>query len=149
MSRRPRSPSRAISAMPDWDKSKPLEFFFPRLVALNAVKVALRKEFRKRAGTIITKLKNRLPLSDDDLGAHDVIADIVGNESKVVASLCWKPISSEDMGYINMMRYGTGRFRRVYWIEEEGSSKGYFGSLKAAKEYGGLYSPGDTQTWWE
>ena len=93
--------------MDDWDKSKPLECFFPRLVTLNAAKVALRKEFGKRAGAIITKLKNRQPLSDDDLSPHDIIADLVADKSKVVASLCWEPNSSVDMGYANIMRFGS------------------------------------------
>lgn len=137
--------------MNDWDKSKPLEFFFPRLVALNAIKVALRKEFGKRASAVITKLKNRQPLSDDDLGAHDIIADLVGNKSKVVASLCWNPINEfDEAGHANVMRYGTGRFHRVYWIEEERSPGGYFGSLKIAKEQADfLCTPGDVETWWE
>jgi hypothetical protein len=37
----------------DWDTRKPLELFFPKVVAKNTMKIALRNEFGKRASAII------------------------------------------------------------------------------------------------
>jgi hypothetical protein len=132
------------------DKNKPLEFFFPRLVTVNAVKVALRKEFGRRASAIITKLKTHQPLSDEDLGAHDTIVDLVANESKTVTSLCWEtPDPYIDSGYVNIMRYGTRRSNYVYWVCDEEFPDEFFGSMKAAKEQAPSCVPGEYKTWWK
>jgi hypothetical protein len=118
------------------DQRKPLEFFFPRLVAMYAVKIALRKALGKRASAIITKLKKRQPLSDDELEVRNTISDLVQNGSKGVAAICWEPgSSSEDWGCVNIMQYGSSRYRSVYWIDDEFGEAKFFGSLKVAKDY--------------
>jgi hypothetical protein len=118
--------------MDDWDKAKPLEHFFPRLVALNAVKVALRKEFGERTRAVITKLKNAEPLVDDELSAHDIITDLVENGSTVAASVCWRPTSRVDSGYVNIMRFGTAKSLCVYWVQDVDRDNGYFDNIQDA-----------------
>jgi hypothetical protein len=117
------------------DQRKPLEFFFPRLVAISAVKIALRKAFGKRASAIITKLKKRQPLSDDELDVRNILSDLVQNGSKGVAAICWEPRSGEDWGCVNIMQYGRRKYRSVYWIDDEFGEAKFFGNLKVAKAY--------------
>jgi hypothetical protein len=117
------------------ETKKPLESFFARLAGLRAVQVALR--FEKGTGAVLAKLKKGEPLLDDNLEAHDIIADLVSNDSEVVASP-YRPGLKGYYGRVracNIMRFGA-RGHYVYWIEEvEGGSCGYFGSMKAAKVY--------------
>jgi hypothetical protein len=48
------------------------------------VGAALRKKFGDRTPAIITKLKMRQPLVDDERYAHDIIVDLISNGSEVV-----------------------------------------------------------------
>jgi hypothetical protein len=123
---------------PIWDEKKPIEFFFPRLVTVDAVATALREEFGDRTPAIITKLKERQPLADDELGAHDTIVDLVDNESKGVKTFRDRRRESEEYPriYITIMRFGPGKGHSVYWIQGmEGESDGYFESMQIAKRY--------------
>jgi hypothetical protein len=124
-----------------WETNKPLESFFGRLAGLRVVQIALRQSFGKGTGAILAKLKKGEPLLDNDLEAHDIIADLVDNNSEVVAGLYrhgQKDENNERVRACNIMRFGV-RGHYVYWIEEaEGGSCGYFGSMKAAKDYADL-----------
>jgi hypothetical protein len=120
------------------ETKKPLESFFARLAGLPVVQVALRQRFEKRTGAVLAKLKKGEPLLDDDLEAHDIIADLVSNLSEVVAGLHrrgQKDENNERVPACNIMRFGV-RGHYIYWIEEpEGGSCGYFGSMEAAEVY--------------
>jgi hypothetical protein len=131
--------------MNDYDKAKPLEHFFPRLVALNAVKVALREEFGGQTRAVITKLKNAEPLVDDELGAHDIISELVENHSTVAASVCWRPTSEADRGYLNIMRFGAAKSRCVYWIQDVDRNYGYFDNIQDAIDEGYSYANADEE----
>jgi hypothetical protein len=59
-------------------------------------------------------------LLDDELSAHDIITDLVHNDSKVVKTLYRRDQQQNDQEqeYVNVMRFGKGR-RWVYWIEHQ------------------------------
>jgi hypothetical protein len=110
--------------------AKPLESFFPSLVALPSVQTALRKEFGKHAPAIVSKMKAGESLSDEELGAHDTIHDLIQNNSVVADSLAGWSSAYDDTFAINIMQFGS-----VFWIEAmEFDDIGYFDTLKDAKE---------------
>jgi hypothetical protein len=118
-----------------WDTRKPIESFFPRLATSDKLRVALRKKFGRGTAAIITKLKTGQPLVDDELEAHDIILDLVGNESDVIKIL-YRIGDVEKEYSICIMRFATGRRRYVYWIVPyQEDEAGYFGSIKSAEEY--------------
>jgi hypothetical protein len=110
--------------------AKPLESFFPSLAALPSVQTALREEFGKDAPAIIAKMKAGEPLSDEELGAHDIIHDLVHNDSVEADSLeGWSSADNDTFG-INVMQFGS-----VFWIQAmEFDDIGYFDKLQNAKE---------------
>jgi hypothetical protein len=122
------------------ETKKPLESFFARLAGLRVVQVALRQRFENGTGAILAKLKKGEPLLDDELEAHDIIDDLVCNKSHVVTTLYRRNQEENDKKekeYVNIMRFGT-RGHYVYWIEHVDFPTGYFGSMKAAKDYADL-----------
>ncbi len=81
----------------------------------------------------------RQQLVDDELGAHDLIEELVRNESKFIKSL-YRPdeVDKDDVYkmFVNILRFGSGGGRYVYWLQEpEGDSTGYFGSMLDATVY--------------
>jgi hypothetical protein len=123
------------------DTKKPLESFFPRLTTLRAVEEALRRKFGKRTPAIITNLKTGQLSSHEMLHARDIISDLVGNNSEHVKTLSRqreKDQEQDDVPFVNIMRYGTGRGHCVYWIDHMDFPGGYFGSKKDAEGYAGL-----------
>jgi hypothetical protein len=121
----------------DWDTHKPLEGFFPRLASVDAVAMALRKKFGKRASAILIKLKNGQRLLHEELSAQDIITDLVGNDSEVVKTLRRHNQARNDQEeeYVHIMRFGTDERYCVYWIDHVDFPTGYFDSMKAAQEY--------------
>jgi hypothetical protein len=110
--------------------AKPLESLFPSLAALSSVQTALRKEFGKHAPAILAKMKAGKSLSDQELGAHDTIHDLVSNNSIVADSLTGWSSADDDTFGINIMQFGS-----VFWIEApEFDDIGYFDTLEDAKE---------------
>src|SRR5262249_44142524 len=110
--------------------AKPLESFFPSLAELPSVQTALREEFGKDGSVIIAKMKAGESLSDEELGAHDIIHDIVHNNSVVTDSLAGWSSADNDIFPINVMQFGS-----VFWIEApEFDDIGYFDTAKDAKE---------------
>jgi hypothetical protein len=119
----------AMSATNDIFGAKPLESFFPSLAALPVVQTALRDEFGKDGSAIIAKMKAGESLSDEKLGAHDIILDLVHNNSDVADSLAGWSSAYDDTFPINVMQFGS-----VFWIEaEEFDDIGYFDTLEEAK----------------
>jgi hypothetical protein len=110
--------------------AKPLESFFPSLVALPSVESSLRKEFGKDASAIIAKLNAGEPLSNEELGAHDIINDLVRNDSVMVDSLAGWRSAYNDTFSIDVMQFGS-----VFWVEaQEFDDIGYFDTLEKAKD---------------
>jgi hypothetical protein len=108
---------------------RPLETFFPVLAALDSVKERLRAEFRGRTQAVLAKLKVELPLTEDEQSAHDIITDLVDNES-VAKKTIWGLGNGGEFP-INIMKFGN-----VYWIDAtEFDPIGYFATLKAARHY--------------
>jgi hypothetical protein len=62
--------------------AKPLESFFPSLAALPSVQTALREEFGKDGSAIIAKMKAGESSSDEEVGALDIIHDLVRNNQR-------------------------------------------------------------------
>ena len=123
------------------DTPKPLEHFFPRLATLDAVQVALRKEFVTHTPVIVNKLKTGQPLVDDELrAAYDIVDDLVLNESEVVETISWPNQSKvrsddEDEFCVDIMRFGSEHCC-VYWIQGEvADSSKCFDSMDDAKLY--------------
>jgi hypothetical protein len=109
--------------------AKPLESFFPSLAALPSVQTALREEFGEGSSAIIAKLKAGESLSDEELGAHDTIHDLVHNDSVGADSLEGWSSACDDTFAINIMQ-----FEIVFWIEAmEFDDIGYFDTLEDAK----------------
>jgi hypothetical protein len=110
--------------------AKPLESFFPSLAALPSVLTALREEFGKDASAVIAKMKAGESLSDEELGAHDIIHDLVHNNS-IAADLFEGWSSARDETFpINVMEFGI-----VFWIEApEFDDIGYFYTLEDARD---------------
>jgi hypothetical protein len=118
-----------MSAINDIYGAKPLESFFPSLAALPSVQTALRKEFGKHGSAIIAKMKAGESLSDVELGAHDIVDDLVHNNSDVANSLEGWSSADDDTFAINIMQFVT-----AFWIEApEFDDIGYFGTLEEAK----------------
>jgi hypothetical protein len=93
------------------------------------VQTALHEEFHERAQEILDKLKAGLPISDDDLSAHDIISDLVRNESTGEETL----YGLGDFGEfpIHIMRFGS-----VFWINDsDWGPIGYFETLESARDY--------------
>jgi hypothetical protein len=110
--------------------AKPLESFFLSLAALPSVQTALREEFGKDGSAIIAKMKAGESLSDEELGAHDIIHDLVHNNSVVADSLAGRSRACNDTFPINVMQFGS-----VFWIEApEFDDIGYFDTLEEAKD---------------
>ena len=110
--------------------AKSLESFFRSLATLPSVQTALRKEFGKHASDIVAKMKAAEPLSDEELGAHDTIYDLIRNNSVVADSLAGLSSAAADTFGINIMQFGS-----VFWIEAmEFDDIGYFDTLEDAKE---------------
>ena len=108
---------------------KPLKSFFPSLAALPSVQIALRKEFGKDVSAIIAKMKVGRVLSNEELGAHDTIHDLVHNSSVVADTLAGWSSACDDTFSINVMQFGS-----VFWIEApEFDDIGYFDTLEDAK----------------
>jgi hypothetical protein len=119
----------AMSAIRIYD-AKPLETFFPSLAVLPSVQTALSEEFGQDASAIIAKMKAGESLSDEELGAHDVIHDLVHNNSIAADSLYGWSSSINDTFAINIMQFET-----VFWISAmECDDIGYFDTLQDAKE---------------
>jgi hypothetical protein len=75
----------------------PIEFIFPKLGTIDVVEVSLRKTFGKGTPAIINKLKTRQPLVDDELCAHDIIRDLISNESEPIKTLYrWNQEEKKD-----------------------------------------------------
>ena len=109
--------------------AKPLESFLPSLAALPSVQAALTEEFGKDGLTIIAKMNTGETLSDEELGAHDIIHDLVHNNSVVPDSLAGWSSASDDTFSINVMQFGS-----VFWIEApEFDDIGYFDTPEDAK----------------
>jgi len=109
--------------------ARPLESFFPSLAALSCVQTALTEEFGKDASAIIAKMKAGGSLSSEELGAYDVIYDLVHNDSTVADSLDGWSSACNDTFSINIMQFGS-----VFWIAAvEFDNIGYFDTLEEAK----------------
>jgi hypothetical protein len=107
---------------------RPLESFFPTLVAVPSVQDALREEFHERAVEILNKLGAGLPISGDELSAHDVISDLVRNESTVVDAI-------DGLGYSGEFPIHIMQFGLVYWIDaSEHDPIGYFETMQSARD---------------
>jgi len=110
--------------------ANPLESFFPSLAALPSVQTALREESGKDGSAIIAKMEADESLSDEELGVHDIIHDIVHNNSVVTDSLAGWSSADNDTFPINVMQFGS-----VFWIEApEFDDIGYFDTLEEAKD---------------
>ena len=111
--------------------AKPLESFFPSLAALPSVQAALTEELGKDGLTIIAKMNaGETTLSDEELGAHDIVHDLVHNNSVVADSLAGWSSASDDTFPINVTQFGS-----VFWIEApEFDDIGYFDTLEEAKD---------------
>ncbi len=110
--------------------ARPLESFFPSLAALASVQIALREKFGKVASVIVAKMKAGEPLSDEELGAHDIIHDLVHSNS--IAADFFEGWSSarHDTFPISVMEFGI-----VFWIEApEFDDIGYFYTLEDARD---------------
>ena len=106
--------------------AKPLESFCS---PVPSVRTALRKEFGKGAAAIIAKIKAGQSLPAEELGAHDIISDLVQNNSVAAELLAGWSSASNDTFPINIMQFGS-----VFWIgAPEFDDIGYFGTLKEAK----------------
>ena len=123
------SPKKTAMSANDFPGAKPLESFFPSLAALPSVQTALREEFGEHGSAIIAKLKAGEPLSDEELGAHDTIQNLVDNNSVVADSYDGWDSSCDDTFSIDVMQFGS-----VFWIRaQENDDIGYFGTLDDAK----------------
>src|SRR6516225_23891 len=110
--------------------AKPLESFFPSLAVLPSVQTALREEFGKDGSAIIAKMKAGESLSDEELGAHDTIHELVRDDSIVADSIAGWSSACDDTFPINVMQFGS-----VFWIEApEFDDIGYFDTLEKAKD---------------
>ena len=119
-----------MSATNDIFGAKPLKSFFPSLAGLPSVQAALKEEFGKDGLTVIAKMNAGETLSDEELGAHDIIHDLVHNNSVVADSLAGWSSASDDTFPINVMQFGS-----VFWIEaQEFDDIGYFDTLEEAKD---------------
>jgi hypothetical protein len=107
---------------------KPLEFFFPSLAESLPVQKALSEQFGERAPSIVAKLKAGQSLSDEELGAHDIIHDLIRNSSIGVHSI--EALGAYDDTFsVNVMQFGN-----VFWISAmEFDDIGYFDDLEQAK----------------
>jgi hypothetical protein len=112
----------------DWGR-RPLESFFPTLAALGSVRARLRAKFRGWTQAVLAKLKAGLPLSEEELDAHDIITDLVMNDSVVKKTILGLGAYDDEFP-INIMKFGN-----VYWIDAlEFDGIGYFATFKAAKD---------------
>jgi hypothetical protein len=85
---------------------------------------------KKDGLAIIVKMKAGESLSDEELGAHDTIHDLVHNDSIVAYSLEGWSSACNDTFPINVMQFGS-----VFWIEApEFDDIGYFDTLEEAKD---------------
>ena len=115
--------------MNEYYGGKPLESFLPSLAALPSVQTALTEKFGKDASAIIAKLKADAALSDEELGAYDIIYNLVGNDAIVADSLHGWSSAYDDIFPINIMQFGS-----VFWVAaSEFDDIGYFDTLKHAK----------------
>jgi hypothetical protein len=102
---------------------------------------ALRDRFGDRSPSIITKLKTRQPLADDERYAQDIITDLVNNKSETVKTVDLDNEEQDDDGgkvkaYVNIMRFGTRKGHYIYFIQFfEGDKDGYFDSMMDARNY--------------
>jgi hypothetical protein len=109
---------------------KPLESFFPSLAELPSVQTALEAEFGKNVSAIIAKMKAAESLSEEELGAHDIISDLVRNDSVAADSIDGWSSAYNDTFSINIVQFGS-----VFWIEAaEFDDIGYFGTRQEAKD---------------
>jgi hypothetical protein len=93
------------------------------------VQTALREEFGKDASAIIAKLKAGESLSDEELGAHDTIQDLVDNNGVEVESLDGWSSADNDTFTIAVMQFGS-----AFWIAaSEFDDIAYFDTLEGAK----------------
>jgi hypothetical protein len=108
--------------------ARSLDSFFPTLASLTSVQAALCAEFGEGTEEILAKLKAGLPLSDNELSAHDIIVDLVMNNS--VAEDTISGLGAYDDEFpIDLMRFGS-----VYWIAAlEFDDIGYFETIEAAR----------------
>jgi hypothetical protein len=91
-------------------EEEPLESFLPVLASRVPVRVALQDHFGGRAAAVLSKLRSGTNLAEDELDAHDIILDLVQDESEVVESLTGQ--GAEDEFDINIMGFGP-----VYWVQ--------------------------------
>jgi hypothetical protein len=110
--------------------AKPLDSFFPAFAKLALVRSALQKHFQKEAAGILKKLSAKLPLEGDELAAHDIIHDLVMNESEAADAI--EALGSyEDTFSIVIMKFGS-----VYWVQAaEFDDVGYFDTIEKAKAF--------------
>jgi hypothetical protein len=93
------------------------------------VQTALREEFGEGSSAIIAKMKAGESLSDEELGAHDTIHELVHNDSVVADSLEGRSSADDDTFAINIMQFET-----VFWIQTIDEDIGYFDTSEAAKD---------------
>ena len=105
------------------------EFFAPRLIRLKRVQDEMRLQLGVEAQPIIDRATSEQALSQEDIdNCHDLLADLVVNESKPEDG--YKGFGSSGDFYINVMSFGGV----IYWIKSpEFDDIGYFKSGEEAK----------------